>query len=420
LRVALVNTNRYVEPPTIPVGLEYLLVPLELSGHEARILDLAFSRDPRADLVRFLDEVKPDVLGFSFRNVDTALYPGNISFLGEATGLIEAARTCTGAPVFVGGAATACSGDALRVRLGADYMVRGPGEVAFPRALEALASGARFQPVIDGWEAGIIPDVVHRRGAAVDYAPYLAGGNPAGLEFRKGCDLGCPYCVERCRPTLARDIDAVVAEARQLAEVGVSMLFMCDCEVNLDVSRTTLFLEALAREVLPLKWSGYFRPVPFDERLAKAAAASGCTSWTLAVASADLSDDASPYGEDDVTRFISICMEQGIKVAVDLITGLPGEERASTERALDFLEGSAAATVGVASQIRLYETLPVSAQAKENAEGVLLGAVDGNQSMLEPVFFSAIDGSWLESRLQRSRIFTVAGAERRVNYQVLE
>src|SRR5659263_484600 len=64
---------------------------------------------------------------------------------------------------------------------------------------------------------------------------------------------------------------------------------------------------------------------PFDEGVARAAAASGCTSWTLAVASADLSDEEGPYGEADVSRFMSICREQGIKVAVDLIVGLPGE-----------------------------------------------------------------------------------------------
>jgi radical SAM superfamily enzyme YgiQ (UPF0313 family) len=420
VRVALVNTNRYVEPPTIPVGLEYLLVPLERAGHDTRVLDLAFSEDPAAELARFIDAEKPDVLGFSVRNVDTGLYTGNLSFLGEVAGLVEAARACTGAPVFVGGAATACSGDALRVRLGADYLVRGPGEVAFPRALEAIASGTPLPPVIDGWKAGIIPDVVHRRGAALDYAPYLAGGNPAGLEFRKGCEWGCSYCIERCRPMLTRDTAAVVAEARALADLGVSMFFMCDCEVNHDIEDTARLLEALAREELPLKWSGYFKPVPFDERLARTAAASGCTSWTLAVASGDLSDGAGPYHEEDVTRFIGICAEQGIKVAVDLIVGLPGEAQASVERALDFLEGSAASTVGVASQIRLYETIPVAALAFETVEGKLLGAAEGNPSMLEPVFFSAVDASWLEARLRSSSIFTIAGAERKVNYQVLE
>lgn len=420
MRVALVNTNRYVEPPAIPIGLEYLLAPLERSGHETPVLDLAFSRDPEADLVRFLEDVKADVVGFTFRNIDTALYHGNISFLDEGARLFEAARSCTAAPLFAGGAATACSGDALRVRLGADYLVRGPGEVAFPRSLDALAAGAELPPIIDGWEAGIIPGIVHSRGSAFDYAPYLAGGNPAGLEFRKGCEWGCAYCVERCRPMLTRDVDAVVAEARALAELGVSMLFMCDCEVNHDIDETTRLFEALAREELPLRWSGYLKPVPFDDALARAVAESGCSSLTLAVTSAELSDEAGPYTEEDVSVFLDTCRDQGIKAAVDIIVGMPGESLSSVERVIDFMEGCGATTVGVASQIRLYETLPVSARARECTDGLLLGAVEDNPSLLEPVFYSCIEESWLESRLGRSSIFTVAGAERKVNYQVLE
>jgi len=417
LRVALINTNRYVEPPTIPVGLEYLLAPLERAGHEARILDLAFSVDPEAELARFLEDEKPAVVGFTFRNIDTALYQGNISFLKDAARLFETARSCTGAPLFVGGAATACSGEALRARLGADHMVRGPGEVAFPLALDALAAGRELPRVIDGWAAGIVGDIVHTRGA-FDYARYLAGGNPAGLEFRKGCEWGCAYCVERRRPMLTRDIDAVVAEAGRLAELGVSMIFMCDCEVNHDLERTTEFLEALAREELPLAWSGYFKPVPFDDRLAQAVAASGCSSLTLAVTSAELSGEAGPYTEEDVSTFLATCRDRGIKAAVDIIVGMPGESQSSVERAVDFMEGCGATTVGVASKIRLYETIPVAEEAADFS-GQLLGAVEDNPSRLMPVFFAGVDTSWLEPRLSRSGIFTLAGAERKVNYQVV-
>jgi hypothetical protein len=117
---------------------------------------------------------------------------------------------------------------------------------------------------------------------------------------------------------------------------------------------------------------------------------------------------------------MSICREQGIKVAVDLIVGLPGESLSSVERALDFMEGCGAATVGVASRIRLYETLPVAGEAARMTEDRLIGAVADNPSRLMPVFYAGIDQSWLESRLARSGLFTLSGAERKVNYQVLE
>ena len=66
----------------------------------------------------------------------------------------------------------------------------------------------------------------------------------------------------------------------------------------------------------------------------------------------------------------------------------------------------------------MYETIPVTEEAAD-LSGQLLGAVEDNPSRLMPVFFAGIDTSWLEPRLSRSGIFTLAGAERKVNYQVV-
>ncbi len=48
-RVLLVSTNRERQPmPVVPNGIACVAGALNAAGHEVRVLDLAFSRDPHA------------------------------------------------------------------------------------------------------------------------------------------------------------------------------------------------------------------------------------------------------------------------------------------------------------------------------------------------------------------------------------
>lgn len=416
--VGLVNTNRYLEPPVIPIGLEHLVKPLEDAGHSVRTCDLAFDLDPVARLVSFIEETGPDTICLSFRNVDTAIYYGNRFLLEEGTALVDAARSATDVPLVAGGSATLCSGEELRSWLGVDCLVTGPGERALPALLEGLAAGAGLPPLVDGWKHGIDSKVVHSRGNRLDYGPYLDKGGLCGLEWRKGCDWKCPFCVERTRPVLAREASAVVSEAGALVDRGVSSFFLCDSEVNLDLRSTNQFLKELAESGLGIEWTGYFKPVPFNRRMAKLLSASGLHTLTLSVNSWDLQSDDSAYDPPDVVSFCQACREHGIKVAVDLLLGYPEEGRDSMLSALECLERAGPATVGVSSFFRLYAGTPVTRKvvSRHPAEGIV-GAVTDNPGLLRPVFFCQVDQDWLKDQISPNPLFVLEGTESTVNYQ---
>jgi anaerobic magnesium-protoporphyrin IX monomethyl ester cyclase len=418
VKVALVNTNRYLSPPVIPIGLEYLVSPLESAGHSVDVCDLSFSENRQGDLAAFLGSSDPDVIGFSVRNVDTSVYGNNVFFLEDVKRLIASVKEHANVPTVAGGSSTLCSREPLREYLGVDYLLCGPGEKAFPELLNAVGAGREAPRVIDGWASGIDPGLVHKRATLVYYKPYLEGGNPAGLEFRKGCDWECPFCTERKRPVLAREIGAVVEEARALTEAGAGKIFICDSEVNADLDRTNSLFKAFVDEELDVEWTGYFRPAPFDRDMARLAASSGCRTLTLSVNSWDLSQEGSPYGAADVSLFCESFEDEGIRVAVDLLIGYPGEGRDSVERALELLRESGPATVGVNPYIRLFEGTPVSLIATTNpAGGRLVGRTADNPGMLKPVFYTNIDEEWLKERISGEALFVLEGTEETVNYQ---
>jgi radical SAM superfamily enzyme YgiQ (UPF0313 family) len=417
MKVALVNTNRYRSPPVIPVGLEYLITPLERRGFEVALCDLTFAEDPETTLTSFLDAERPGVIGVTVRNIDNVLFHHNDFFLDEIARLIDIAHGCSGAPTIAGGTSTLCSVAGLKEYLGVDCLVAGPGERAFGDTVEALSAGTPLPGLVDGWKAGIIPDLVHSRGRYIDYRPYLEGGNPAGLEFRKGCDWGCGFCVERKRPVLPREVEAVAAELKALAAAGVERFFFCDSEVNLDVDQTKDLFKAIADAATGLRWSGYFRPLPFDGEMARLAAASGCGDLTLSMNSWDLSKADGAYGMEEVGEFLGLCDKAGIKVAVDLLVGYPGEDISSVERAIAMLAKLGPETVAVNEFIRLYENTPVAALSlsSDNIDRVV-GETRGNPSMLKPVYFSGVERRWLSDRISAESNFVLADAERTVNY----
>ncbi|MBN1288129.1 MAG: cobalamin-dependent protein [Actinobacteria bacterium] len=417
MRVALINTNRFVSPPVIPVGLEYLAGPLEKAGHQVQILDLTFSESPSGDIKSFIQDMDPDVIGFSIRNIDSVLYPDNRFFLEEIADMVKVARDLTQVPAIAGGSACLCSREALRNYLDVDYILYGPGEKALPEKLTAIKNRMIPPGVINGYEAGIDRYFSHERGRFVDFTPYLADKHPAGILFQSGCPWECSYCVERKKPTVHRDIGSVVAESRSLHDAGVESLFFCDSEFNLDLELSKAFLENYIEKGPGLEWTAYFKPAPFDEKLASLLRKSRCTLATLSVNSWELFSESNPHNIGSVKKFIENCSMRGIKVAVDLMIGYPGENKVLIETALDLLANAEPNKIGVNQYFRLYEGLPVMRDLFSETDSVeLLGEVENNSDMLRPIFATALDPEWLSLEVMDNKLFFIEGSGRGVNY----
>jgi radical SAM superfamily enzyme YgiQ (UPF0313 family) len=118
-----------------------------------------------------------------------------------------------------------------------------------------------------------------------------------------------------------------------------------------------------------------------------------------------------------VRKFLGLCGEAGVKVAVDLLVGYPGEGLSSVEEAVKLLAALGPETVAVNEYIRLYENTPAArlSLSPENA-GFVVGETAGNSSMLKPVFFSCVERRWLSERISAEPNFVLADAERTVNY----
>jgi radical SAM superfamily enzyme YgiQ (UPF0313 family) len=416
LRVALVNPNRYLEPPVIPLGLEYLAHYLDREGHDVQVIDLAFAPEPGTMLRRELESGRPQVVGFSIRNSDTCLYHDSVFFLDEAAELMSVSRHACDAEVVVGGSGLLVGPREVADYLGCDHAVYGPGERAFPYLLKYLEQGVSPPRLINGWEHSLDRGEVPARGRWVDYSPYLEERGLAGFTTQTGCDGDCIFCLEAGLPWRARDPGAVVRELRGLRETGCRDLHLCDSEFNLDLETCKAFLHELAGAALDLKWTLYMRPLPHDEALFRMLAATGADTLTLSVDSDSLY--RGRYGLLDIQSFVTLARRQDIKVAVDLLVGFPGEGREEVCDILDFFRGIRPDTVGVNAWIRLYKyTALVDGIRREPPAA---GVVEGDDpDFLKPVFYNGLSVEACRELIDGDPLFRIEGLERRSNYERL-
>ena len=179
-RVLLISSNRCDQPyPVFPLGLAHLDTALRRAGHATRLLDCQIPGEPIEDV---LVEFRPDVVGVSLRNVDDVQFASRQTYFGNAVHLCQAVRQGCNRPIVLGGSAFSIFPDRLLALTGADYGIHGPGEVAFPRLIAALAAGA---------DPTGIPGLVYRRGEQIVINPR----DPDGSAFLDSAERP-PHLVE--------------------------------------------------------------------------------------------------------------------------------------------------------------------------------------------------------------------------------
>ena len=81
------------------------------------------------------------LVGLTLRNADDSFWPGAESFVEPLRGLVKTLRRLTKAPLVLGGAGFSIFPREILEFTGADYGIRGDGEIALPALYRALARG---------------------------------------------------------------------------------------------------------------------------------------------------------------------------------------------------------------------------------------------------------------------------------------
>lgn len=236
-----------------------------------------------------------------------------------------------------------------------DYAVIGEGEQTFAELLAAKRAGREEQPIAGLWRRGQSAAPALRTPLArLDdiSSPYLEGVLDAGeerqlfLETTRGCVFRCRFCYypksyDR-QYFLSRE--QVLANLRHAEERGVQEVFLLDPTLNQRRDFAD-FLRLLA-EGNPRRqftYSAELRGEGIDAATARLLRAANFTEIEIGLQSVDrraqqLMD--RPTNLKAFERGARALLDEGIRVRIDLILGLPGDTPDTIRRGIDYLHGT--------------------------------------------------------------------------------
>lgn len=282
------------EPLVYPLGLACLASVLR--GHEVSVFDMNVFPRPFDGLRDAVDAVRPDVVGLSLRNIDSTNKRRVVFYYPYLREAVDAVRSRSDAKIVVGGSgfsmfAVRIMEDDPRI----DYGVVREGEQTFPLLLENLEAPEKVPSVCyrkDGavvatppgpqvdLDAVPLPD---RKAAAP--GPYMEAPEGIGIETKRGCALGCVYCVYgflNGRNLRLRAPSRIVDEVERLVgEHGLRRFTFVDSVFNVPRAHAEAICGEMIRRKIPATWSAWFHEKGLSRKFVELAREAGCRSVVL-------------------------------------------------------------------------------------------------------------------------------------------
>lgn len=425
MRVLLVATNRERSPyPVAPLGALYVAAAARTAGHDVDFLDLGLSNAPHEALRKALEKDQYQAVAFGIRNLDNCWAFAPRLYFDDVRELAETVKSCFKGPLILGGTGFSVAPHGWMKRIEATCGVIGEGERAFPEVLKRLEAGQSLEGIdgvitsakngtsVEDLSAPVIEKLSELPQPAHDlcgYARYLNRGGFIGVQTKRGCPLGCVYCIypqlEGKRYRL-RPPEAIVEEVEKVV-VGSKLrhFFFVDSVFNDPRKHALAVCKALARRRLPIEWSAFCNPLGFDEEVARAMAEAGCTGveFGLDVATPKMLESlGKPFSQEEIKIALQAAKAAGLPFVNYMLFGGPGETWADVQDTQSFLNSCAPSNAVFASfGIRVYEGTPLATTARQ--EGVL---AEG-QDLFRPAYYlsSAMVEKTIENldRISRQR-----------------
>lgn len=422
MNVLIISTNRNLLPiPVMPVGACMVATAAKRSGHNVRVLDLLFEKEPLSAVRAAVTGFRPDVIGLSIRNIDNNDMQDPVFFIEEIIKLAELIQRISESTVVLGGAAVGVMPEELLRATGADIAVTGDGEIVFPELLDRISRREQMKgtPGTAHIENNIFVQVP--REASTGYSRdcpqpdfpdwirvkrYLSNCATAPVQTKLGCQFRCIYCTYRkIEGSSYRFLDPkkVVNLIENYAASGLRDIEFVDNVFNFPYEQAAGLCKRLAGiRPQPRFYSMELNPMYVDNHLLGLMENVGFRGIGITAESASdkmLESLRKGYTSGDVARAAECAGRSKVPCFWMFLLGGPGESESTVMETLDFAEKiiRPGDTVFFNIGIRIYPGTELEAIARK--QGVL---TISPKNMLAPVFYFSpdLEYNWLRSRIK--------------------
>jgi radical SAM superfamily enzyme YgiQ (UPF0313 family) len=408
--------------PVIPVGACMIAETTQNEGHKVRLLDLMFEPDPLNTVQEELKRFKPDVVGFSIRNIDNNDIQSPSFYIKELLPLIDTVKRKIPANIILGGAAVSVMPEALLRYTGASFAVTGDGETIFIKLLERLSEGRspKDLPGVSWIEEDIFksndqplstnsyhcwsPDFYRW----INVKAYRERLTTVPLQTKLGCHFKCIYCtyrkIEGNKYRLSKPEEAVNTII-SLASTGFHHIEFVDNVFNSPYDHALSICESLAKINHSASLQSLeLNPLFIDDTLITAMERAGFSGIGITVESVSdsvLSGLGKGFTAEHVYKAAEVIKRHKIPCVWIFMIGGPNETRETVAETLQFAENyirpQDVAFFGLG--IRIYPGTELESLARQ--QGVLSLTPE---NMLEPVFYISptIEYNWMQKRVKAS------------------
>ena len=307
------------------LGLMYLSASLRHAGYTVKHIDHTFLE--RREVLAEINRLRPSVIGIYCM----------ITMQDEALSLAEQVRGK--ALTVVGGPYPSETIVSIMEHLGDRRFDEIPG-VVFKRDGQVVRSTARQRTK----DMTHLPlpyrgDIPNDQYIAYWRKHWKDATTP--LMSTRGCPFRCDFCHKSVFGDLfsARPTESVVAEMREIAELGYDHIWMSDDLFTLNYRRTFELAEAIEDAHLPLTWECLSRVTHVDQALFEQMHRAGCKRIFFGIESGDervLKEMKKGITPDQARAAVEACVAAGIKAAGFFMVGYLGETTDSLIRSINF------------------------------------------------------------------------------------
>ncbi len=422
MRVLVISTNRNLFPvPVFPLGACLVAGAAERAGHDVKVLDLMFEKNPLGAVEKSIERTTPEVIGLSVRNIDNNDMQRPAFFIDDVASVAAAIRAKTRAQIVLGGSAVSVMPEEIMRRAGAGCAVLGDGETVFPQLLQIFPSD-RVPHEIPGtaWiadntfykypgsslppDGSAVPDYTRW----IDIPRYLSHLAAVPLQTKLGCHFSCVYCTYRkIEGNTYRLFDPgwVAESVMKLSASGLRQIEFVDNVFNSPYGHAITVCEELARiRHKALLYSLELNPFQVDDALLTLMEHAGFRGIGITAESASdkvLAALGKGFNAEKVYHTAEVVRRHKLPCVWIFMLGGPGETDETVEETLRFAGNSIRPTDTVFFNlgVRIYPGTGLETIARR--QGIL---TIPSEDMLKPVFYVSpeVDAERMMKRMKDS------------------
>lgn len=342
-----------VSIPHFPyISLAVLASSLIKHGHNVKVLDLSISESPKEELIRTINDFKPDFVGVTFT---TALY----NEVKKLVGLIK--KINPKITIIAGGTHISTLPKETLQDTKIDLGIIGEGDFA-------------ILDIINGMPFKYINNLVYRHDRSIivnerreyikdlDKLPFPAWflfdikkykssrlnskKNPVGpMETSRGCPYSCIFCNKNVFGKLFRvkSYQRVVAEIEYMLSIGFRELHVQDDMFTTDLVRAKKICDEIIKRKLNFPWNLYngIRVDRIDEEILLKLKQAGCYRISLGVESGNqqlINNIKKGITLEQIRNAFRLTKKVGIETIAFTMIGLPGETEETMQQTIDFVK----------------------------------------------------------------------------------